>query len=350
MMAYDSEIDGGRATPYTYVNARAGAGSCAGFSNPTPHCHPEYFGAQRRNVSKDCQWVPTNTRHGSNTLQNGTQYQTHNSSFITHNSEENVIGRFLSPDPVLQDPSNAQNYNKYSYVLNNPLKFTDPSGYRGQRVYRLQAPDMLAENRKLNMDREAAWQKMKGQESGDGFFALLSVLYGGGTGGGGGDMFGSNPKTSTPTCEDAGSGETTDVDEGDPKDSPNTYNIYDLARAFTSVTDRIKWVSLFNSMYKNGYTYLNDNIFNGFSTSWEDYLLEMGMSLRSWMYAFISFERTIEGYYFTNEYETKGKNMGVFIKQREIPTFPGLPPAIVTDVYWGYNGAFWYTYTGIIHY
>ncbi|OFY04237.1 MAG: hypothetical protein A2W93_05945 [Bacteroidetes bacterium GWF2_43_63] len=41
-----------------------------------------------------------------------------------------IIGRFLSPDPVLQDPTNAQNYNKYSYVLNNPLKYVDPSGYR----------------------------------------------------------------------------------------------------------------------------------------------------------------------------------------------------------------------------
>ena len=139
-------------------------------------------------------------RHGSYTLQNGTQYQTHNSSFITHNSGENIIGRFLSPDPVLQDPANAQNYNKYSYVLNNPLKFTDPSGYRGQRVYRLQAPDMLAENRKLNMDREAHWQAMHG--GGDETYAFLSVMCGGG--GGGGDMFGTNTTTSTPTCEDAG--------------------------------------------------------------------------------------------------------------------------------------------------
>jgi RHS repeat-associated protein len=40
-----------------------------------------------------------------------------------------VIGRFLSPDPILQAPYSSQNYNRYSYVMNNPLSFTDPSGY-----------------------------------------------------------------------------------------------------------------------------------------------------------------------------------------------------------------------------
>ena len=40
-----------------------------------------------------------------------------------------LLGRILSPDPDLQDPSNIQNYNRYSYCLNNPLKYTDPSGY-----------------------------------------------------------------------------------------------------------------------------------------------------------------------------------------------------------------------------
>jgi RHS repeat-associated protein len=39
-----------------------------------------------------------------------------------------VLGRFLSPDPYVQAPTNTQNYNRYSYVLNNPLKYTDPSG------------------------------------------------------------------------------------------------------------------------------------------------------------------------------------------------------------------------------
>ncbi len=39
------------------------------------------------------------------------------------------IGRFLSADPHIQAPYNTQSYNRYSYVLNNPLKYTDPSGY-----------------------------------------------------------------------------------------------------------------------------------------------------------------------------------------------------------------------------
>ena len=38
------------------------------------------------------------------------------------------IARFLSPDPYIQDPENSQNFNRYSYCLNNPLKYTDPSG------------------------------------------------------------------------------------------------------------------------------------------------------------------------------------------------------------------------------
>lgn len=34
----------------------------------------------------------------------------------------------LSPDNFVQNPSNSQNYNRYAYVLNNPLKYTDPDG------------------------------------------------------------------------------------------------------------------------------------------------------------------------------------------------------------------------------
>jgi uncharacterized protein (TIGR02594 family) len=39
-----------------------------------------------------------------------------------------VIGRFLNVDPVIQFPGNAQSFNGYGYCLNNPLKYSDPSG------------------------------------------------------------------------------------------------------------------------------------------------------------------------------------------------------------------------------
>ena len=39
-----------------------------------------------------------------------------------------VLGRFLTPDNFVQMPTSAQSFNRYSYCLNNPLKYTDPSG------------------------------------------------------------------------------------------------------------------------------------------------------------------------------------------------------------------------------
>ncbi|MHB8474104.1 MAG: glycoside hydrolase family protein [Gammaproteobacteria bacterium] len=40
-----------------------------------------------------------------------------------------TLGRFLSADPTVQSPGNPQTLNRYSYAGNNPLSFTDPSGY-----------------------------------------------------------------------------------------------------------------------------------------------------------------------------------------------------------------------------
>ena len=39
-----------------------------------------------------------------------------------------VLGRFLSPDPYVQMPDFTQNFNRYSYCLNNPLKYVDKDG------------------------------------------------------------------------------------------------------------------------------------------------------------------------------------------------------------------------------
>ncbi|WP_334124575.1 RHS repeat-associated core domain-containing protein [Empedobacter brevis] len=39
-----------------------------------------------------------------------------------------LIRRFLSPDNFVQDPYNTQNFDRYTYVYNNPLMYNDPSG------------------------------------------------------------------------------------------------------------------------------------------------------------------------------------------------------------------------------
>jgi RHS repeat-associated protein len=41
------------------------------------------------------------------------------------------LGRFLSTDPIIGHLLDGQSYNSYSYVLNNPLSFTDPAGLQG---------------------------------------------------------------------------------------------------------------------------------------------------------------------------------------------------------------------------
>ena len=39
------------------------------------------------------------------------------------------VGRMMSADPTVPEPANSQAWNRYSYVINNPLAYTDPSGH-----------------------------------------------------------------------------------------------------------------------------------------------------------------------------------------------------------------------------
>jgi len=57
-----------------------------------------------------------------------------------------LLGRFLSADVLVQAPSSLQSFNRYSYVLNNPLSLTDPSGFTYQMY---QEPVVLEGYKKL---------------------------------------------------------------------------------------------------------------------------------------------------------------------------------------------------------
>ena len=42
------------------------------------------------------------------------------------------VGRFLQPDTIVPQPGDPQSLNRYSYALNNPLRYTDPTGHMQQ--------------------------------------------------------------------------------------------------------------------------------------------------------------------------------------------------------------------------
>ncbi len=40
-----------------------------------------------------------------------------------------ALGAFVQPDTIVPDLANPQDWNRYSYVRNNPIKYNDPSGH-----------------------------------------------------------------------------------------------------------------------------------------------------------------------------------------------------------------------------
>ncbi len=46
-----------------------------------------------------------------------------------------VQGRFTQPDSIVPNPANPMDWDRYAYVRNNPMNYTDPSGHCRQAVY-----------------------------------------------------------------------------------------------------------------------------------------------------------------------------------------------------------------------
>ena len=74
----------------------------------------------------------TDTTHGRYTTRGYTGHEMLDAVGIIHMNGriyDPKLGRFLQADPVIQFPNYSQSRNRYSYVLNNPLAYTDPTGY-----------------------------------------------------------------------------------------------------------------------------------------------------------------------------------------------------------------------------
>jgi RHS repeat-associated protein len=61
-----------------------------------------------------------------------------------------ALGRFIQPDPIIPNPNDSQSYDRYAYVLNNPVRYTDPSGNFTE--------DEIKEI--LGFDKDDPWEKV----------------------------------------------------------------------------------------------------------------------------------------------------------------------------------------------
>lgn len=88
---------------------------------------------RRRNPAD---WTDYNVNTSGLILKRGFTFHEHIDEFNLINMNgrvyDPVLGRFIQPDNIVQNPDNISTFNRYSYVMNNPLKYIDPTGWGGQ--------------------------------------------------------------------------------------------------------------------------------------------------------------------------------------------------------------------------
>ena len=76
-------------------------------------------------------WGTVRSGASSATLRNYTGQYLDGTGLLFYNARyyDPVLARFVSPDPIGINLNNPQTRNRFAYVLNNPLKYTDPTGF-----------------------------------------------------------------------------------------------------------------------------------------------------------------------------------------------------------------------------
>ncbi|QGX41523.1 FG-GAP-like repeat-containing protein [Permianibacter aggregans] len=92
-------------------------------------------------------WMLDSTRDGTTNTEKGLFSRVTSRGYTGHDHIDSVgvihmngrtydpeLGRFMGVDPFMQAPLNSQSLNPYSYVMNNPLAGTDPTGYTSECI------------------------------------------------------------------------------------------------------------------------------------------------------------------------------------------------------------------------
>jgi RHS repeat-associated protein len=151
------------------------------------------------------------------------------------------LGRFITPDPIIPAPLVGQSHNRYSYVMNNPLRYRDPSGHSPDcgegcdvRTNNDGSMDVTyPDGTVIHIEPETIVINEKPNEAEEPYCSTHDCLppwggdNGGGSGGGGGPGSGGGTGDGNPTSDntDNSGGEPTATEptkDGDKPDKPDT--------------------------------------------------------------------------------------------------------------------------------
>ncbi len=125
---YVSNTQGGDTLYYAYTDYQ---GSLVALTLPSGTIKEKYVFDPWGNRRNPANWTLADAR-AAFVVNRGYTMHEHLDAFKLINMNGRVYdpltGMFFSPDPYVQAPGKWLNYNRYSYCLNNPLKYTDPDG------------------------------------------------------------------------------------------------------------------------------------------------------------------------------------------------------------------------------
>ena len=83
-----------------------------------------------------------------------------------------ALGRFLQADTLVPNPGNPQSLNRYAYTLNNPLRYTDPSGHREIRY----GEGEIIDESTINSNVYVEWNPLNKQERAEVLLDAIGIL------------------------------------------------------------------------------------------------------------------------------------------------------------------------------